>query len=507
MAIFILFFNYAFPVASIDVRINREEALKESADFISQHGFDPGAFDKTIIFHSDYHASVYLQKTLGIKGSNELIRQGIPVWFWRTRWFKELEKEGFIVDIDPSSGEIVNYYYFVLEDEEGADLNKNKAMKIAAEEIALQGIELDNYELKDSTIQKQKRRTDYHFVWEKKDCQLEDARLRLRVEIYGDKLGKFRRFLKVPEEFRRYVQGEVSFGRALAMATSIIKHLLIIAAIFILVVKSASKQVKVNWRLWFTCGAIIALLELFDFFNSLPLLWSYYSDTIAKSVFIMDSLGVNLMKAISEGLIIFACGSLAELYSRSFTPFQASRIVPKFIIGYSLGFVFLGYITLFYLIGAELFHIWIPPETEYSNILGMKIPFLFPLTVAVTAAVSEEFLYRLFAISFLKKYIRLLWLVILIPALIWGFAHSFYQVFPTYVRGIELTIFGIVLGIVFLKYGVTTVIIAHFVINATLASLQLLKTHNLYLVTTVGIVIALAFVPIVMLCIFKKRKR
>lgn len=517
LAIFIIFFSHAFPVASIDLKINREEAIKRSADFIDRQGFDSQSFDKTVIFDSNAYASAYLQKTQGVKKSNELIRKGIPVWFWRVRWFKELEKEGFLVDLDPSTGEIITFFHFILEDEEGSDLSQDEAMAIGRSKIISQGIDLEDYELKDSTVKKQKKRTDYHFVWEKKGYKIEEATLRVGVDIYGDKLGKYARQLKVPEEFRRYIKGQVSFGSMLSTASTIFKYLLIITAVCMLIFQA--KQARPSWKLWFICGCTIALLEMFNFFNGMPLLWNFYPETMSKPAFIMSSLANQLMYVLSIGLIIIACGSLAELFARNFVHarmplyhaiknrnFQGQEILPVLIVGYSLGFIFLGYITLFYLSGSKFFNIWIPPATEYANTLGMAIPVLFPLAIAVSAAVNEEFIYRLFAISFLKKYIRKTWLAILIPAIMWGFSHSFYHVFPVYIRGIELTIFGIILGIVFLKYGIETVVIAHFVINATLAGLPLLRSHNPYLSASGVIVIALASVPIIVMLVICKRK-
>lgn len=516
LAIFILFYNHAFPVASIDVKIDRGEAVKRSANFIEQQGFDPGSFDKTIKFHSDYYASGYLQKTQGIKRTNELVGEGIPIWSWRVRWFKELQKEGFLVDVDPSSGEIIYFHHFVLDDEEGLNLGQTEAMAIAKGKVILQDIDLENYELKDSTVKKQRQRTDYKFVWEKKDYKIEEATLRISADIYGDRLGKYRLHLKVPEEFRRYIKGEISFGKMLIMTTDIVMYLLLLLGIFILLFQP--KQVKLNLKFWLICGCIIVLLKMLNFFNTMPLLWSSYIDTVSKPVFITTALGEHLSRAISVGLIIFACGLLAALLPRNFVYTNISlyhtiknrnfySVAPIFIVGYSLGFIFLGYVTLFYLIGTKFFSIWIPPVTEYSNILAMSLPFLFPLTIAVSAAVKEEVIYRLFAISFLKKYIKVTWLTLLIPALIWGFAHSFYTVFPIYIRGIELTIFGIVIGIVFLKYGVETVIIAHFVINAILAGLPLLRSHNPYFATSGVIVVALAFLPIIIMRVVFKKKR
>ncbi len=510
LLIFILFFNQASPIASIDTKLSKKEVFKIAADYIQAQGFDLKGYDKTIIFYSDYYASTYLQKTQGIKKSNELIRKGIPVWFWRVRWFKELQKEGFIVDVDPSTGEIVRFYYSVLDDEKGANLSESQARAMAEEKVALQGIDLKDYTLKDSTTKRQKQRTDYYFDWEKKDYKIKDATLRVKVDIYGGKLGRYKRYLKVPEEFSRYIERETSFGEVLYMVSNIAMFLLTIAVIVVLIVHA--KQIKVNWRwkfgLIFAC--IVVASEILAFLNRMPLLWNSYPDAISKFVFIMMSSEEGLIIAFSIGLMIFAYGCAGDLLSRDLWQTKmpllnpannkyssaSQEIAPILIVGYSLGFIFLGYITLFYLIGTKFFNIWMPPNTEYSNILGTSMPFLFPLTIALGAAIKEEFMYRLFAISFLKRYLRLTWLVVFIPALIWGFAHSNYPIFPNYVRGIELTVFGIVLGITFLKYGLETVMIAHFIINASLAGLPLLKSHNPYFIISGVVVISLALIPI-----------
>ena len=114
---------------------------------------------------------------------------------------------------------------------------------------------------------------------------------------------------------------------------------------------------------------------------------------------------------------------------------------------------------------------------------------------------------RLFAISFFKKYTKLTWLAVFFPALVWAFAHSNYPVFPAYVRGIELTVAGVIFGIVFLKYGLETVLITHFVIDAALVGLPLIKSQNTYFMISGLLVIAVAFLPIpILIFIAKKRK-
>jgi hypothetical protein len=334
------------------------------------------------------------------------------------------------------------------------------------------------------------------------------------VDIYGDKLGLYKRYLKVPEEFTRYLDREISFGNALTLISNIFIFLLTIVAIYVLITHFKQINGEWKWKFGLIFACIVLPLEIFAFLNQIPLLWSFYPNTISKLVFIVMSLEKALLGAAAIGLTIFAFGTVGELLSSHLwknkmplinaiinNKFYGSEIAPIFIVGYSLGFILLGYITLFYLIGIKFFNIWIPPNTEYSNILGTTMPFLFPLTIAVSAAIREEFMYRLFAISFLKKFTKLSWLAILLPALFWGLAHSNYPVFPSYVRGIELTIFGIILGIVFVKYGLETVIIAHFVFNASLVGLPLLRSHNPYFIISGLSVISLALAPILIIAI------
>ena len=71
----------------------------------------------------------------------------------------------------------------------------------------------------------------------------------------------------------------------------------------------------------------------------------------------------------------------------------------------------------------------------------------------VMAATSEEFLFRLFAIPFLKKLTGLRWLSVLLPAFFWSFLHSAYPQEPGYIRGVEVGLIGIVAGIALTLLG------------------------------------------------------
>ncbi|MFH1459713.1 MAG: type II CAAX endopeptidase family protein [Candidatus Omnitrophota bacterium] len=517
LLIFIKFFNYAFPAASINIRFTGKEIIRKASNFVKAQGFDLKGFDQTVVFDSDYQASIYLQKTQGIKKSNELIQQGIPVWFWSVRWFKELKKDGFYCALDPSTGEVIHFQHFMLDDEAGGNLDIDQAMNFAIDQAKSQGIDLANYELKENEQKKQKNRTDYHYVWQKKDYAIDDATLRFGISIFGNTLGYYGKFLDVPEEFNRNLTKEISLGQMLSIITMIFMFSFFIGAIVILAIQF--KKDKINWKFGLIPGVLICLISIIEFINNIPLLWSAYPDTISKNVFLATSAGVQLIGALLIGLMVFLFGSSGESLSHDMLSLkmpmvnffkQKSRkdsdVLDSLIVGYSSAFIFLGYITLFYLWGRKFFNIWMPPEAEYSNMLGASFPILAPLIIALTASVSEEFIFRLFAIPFLKKCLKLTWLGVLLPAMVWAFAHSNYPVFPAYVRGIELTIAGIVFGMIFLKYGLGAVLISHFVIDAVLVVIPLLKSGNSYFYLSGIIVIVTMFIPVFFILAMKNKK-
>jgi len=61
-----------------------------------------------------------------------------------------------------------------------------------------------------------------------------------------------------------------------------------------------------------------------------------------------------------------------------------------------------------------------------------------------------------------------------LSAMIWGFGHTGYEIFPMWFRGLEVTCIGLVMGIFYLRFGLVCVIAAHFLIDSFLTNLPYL---------------------------------
>jgi len=95
-------------------------------------------------------------------------------------------------------------------------------------------------------------------------------------------------------------------------------------------------------------------------------------------------------------------------------------------------------------------------------------------------AVSEEFMFRMFAIPFLRKLVRWLPAAIVLAGFVWGFGHAGYPNQPFFIRGLEVGIGGVALGLIMLRWGILPTLIWHYSVDAMYSALLLLRSHSLY---------------------------
>lgn len=512
LSIFAFFYESVFPSASIRIILNKNQAIEKAESFISQQSIDLAGFDRAAKFSADKKALIYIQKSIKDSTRKKTALKKVPIWYWRVRWFKALTKEGFVVNIDPETGEIVDFLHLVSEDAKGDNITEEQAYQIAKSKLLQLSINHGNYELKKSGSEERKNRMDHFFVWQLKDFNLKDANLRIRVDINGSELGSYSRFLKVPEKFSRNLKKELSMGSVLSAVTNVL-IMIFLAIVIGFIIKDYHKFPRASWKIasFFALAALAA--EVVRAFNSIPLIWNGYPSSVSKLTFITISLAKALAFSAQTGFMVFAFCALGQLLASGLKgkimPFSIDRktVIHNVIVGYCLGFSFLAYLVLFYFISSSFLDVYMIPISPYSNILSSYLPFLYPIVLAFNAAVIEEFLYRMVGVSFLKKYLRFEWIALLLPALLWGFGHSHYLIFPMYLRGVELTIFGVIFGLVYLRYGIITVIIAHFIIDVLLSAAPLLRSPDLFFASSGFVILfVILLLPFLLVVLLKKRR-
>src|SRR5205823_11523581 len=149
------------------------------------------------------------------------------------------------------------------------------------------------------------------------------------------------------------------------------------------------------------------------------------------------------------------------------------------ILGVTLTGIFIAYQTAFYIV-AYKFGAWSPADVPYTDLLNTRFPWLFVLFGGFLPAVSEEFLFRMFAMPFLRKLTRSVAAAVVLAGFIWGFGHAGYPQQPFYIRGVEVGIGGVALGLIMLRWGILPTLVWHYSVDAMYTAMLLLRSPSLY---------------------------
>jgi GNAT superfamily N-acetyltransferase len=355
-------------------------------------------------------------------------------------------------------------------------------------------------------------RIDHHFEWKRQDFSVGEGDLRLEVRVRGDQIGYYDYWLRVPETFRRHYSEQrnlAGFFNDLAFyAGAILFGLAALLAYLIAVWRG-----RFPWHIGLIPALAVAAVSLLSGLNALPLYKTGYSTTQDYTLFWLESLIGVVYSAVYYGLIVFVLWGGGQFLSKALWP-RWNKILPQSDTvplhrddrwgilsrsgwrGLMLGGLLSGFVVVFYLVATRLFGGWTPMGVPYTRLYATPFPFLGPLRSGLLPAMEEELLFRLVAIPLLLLLTRRRWLALLVPGIIWAFAHLAYVRDPFYLRGIELTLVALILGLFFLRFDLTTTIVAHYAFNAGLGALPLLASGEPYFVLSGLIVVATMLAPV-----------
>jgi GNAT superfamily N-acetyltransferase/membrane protease YdiL (CAAX protease family) len=499
---FFLFYEQVSPYAAIDFRLTRPQAQARAERFLRGQGFSLEGYQRALRFQERTLASYYLQRTLGVAGANQVMRTDCPIWLWQARWFRPLQKEEFLVSVSPA-GRIVGFFHLLPEEAPGADLTPEAARQIALDFLRRQGVPLEKYQSQAAESEKRPHRTDHVFTWEHRTLRWGEGRLRLTVGVYGDRVGAYNHWLKVPEAFERRFGQERAAAETLSWFSWLAYGLLLLCAFG--AAAWAYRYRTLNRTILGIAGMVV-LLSVGSALNALPLARMSYPTEEDYRSYVVRSVAEALFEGGQILLIVVIAGLAGDALARLVWPRQRKLLAQKVrqggLIaagwrGLALAGFGLGFITLFKLIVQRLGG-WYPLYAEYSNLYSTAFPWIEPLLVGLRAASSEELTFRLFAIALLLRLTRRRWVALLVPAAIWAFLHSTYINSPVYLRGIELTLVGLVYGYLFLRFDVATPLVAHYTYNAVIVGQPLLRSSEPYFFLSGLAVVLLPTLPLLL---------
>jgi hypothetical protein len=497
----------AFPEASVDFRVSRDEALKRAQDFMASMGQNIGGYQSSIVFDVDDNAKTYLERTIGLQQANQLMASQLHIWYWEVRFFKPQQEEEYGVRISPA-GNVVGYGHTIKEAQAGASLDRADAEAKAQSYLnGKLGVDLNgwNFLPEEANSDKRPNRLDWSFTWEKKDFRAVDAPYRLHVEVQGADIGGSNEFLKVPEVWKRDFQ-KLRSGNDTLATVFLIPYILILAVAVRMGVV-LTRQGQTSWRGALIVAGIAALLLFLQSLNGWPLWNANYDTNTAYGSFIALQIGRAVLMSIATAITILVLPAAEPMYRESqpkqlqlakvltLRGLRSKEFFSAAVVGLSFAAAHIGYVVLFYVI-ATRFGAWAPQELNYEESVNTLFPWISGAAIGLLASTNEEFTFRLFAIPFFGRLTKSKWIAVIVPAFLWGFLHSNYPQEPAYTRGIEIGIIGIIAGLVMLRWGIMATLIWHYTVDASLVGLFLIRSNSLYFKISGAVVAAAAVAPL-----------
>jgi membrane protease YdiL (CAAX protease family) len=497
------YFFRAFPEASVDFKISRAEALARAKQFVGSLGEDVSGYQSAIVFDLDDNAKTYLEREVGLQQANRLMASELNIWYWNVRLFRPQQEEEFYVRVSPA-GQIVGYDHKIEEARAGAALDRAAAEKAAQQFLrGKMGVDLSAWDFlpEEANSSKKPNRLDWSFTWEKRGFRAKDAPYRLRVGLQGDRAGSSEEFLHVPEAWERSY-AKLRSTNIFYNQVAIIPYLLLMGSALWLGIL-LTKRGQTSWGAAIKLGIIIAILLTFMQLNNWPLERMSYDTNTAYGGFVLKQILSAILFGVASALTISLILPGAEPLYRGSQPgklrlhkaltlrgLRSKEFFSAATVGLSLAAAHIGFIVAFYIVAGH-FGAWAPQELNYENSVNTTFPWIAGVAIGVLAATSEEFLFRLFAIPFLKRLTGSTIVAVIVPAFCWSFLHSAYPNEPPYIRGLEVGLIGIVAGVVMLRWGILATLIWHYTVDASLVGLLLVRSNSLYFKIS-GVVVGLA---------------
>lgn len=477
----------AFPQYGVEFNLTKEDALVKSQQFLEKDlGISTSEYKNVTVLTSTQEqddANTYLDRELGAEKTGVLANNDVNLWAFSSRFFKPLQQEEYYVDFLPN-GRFAGFKKVIPESDAGATLTERDAREVADKFIAsATQYSLNDWHEVDYKTEVRPARLDHVFVFEKNDWKAKDATYRMEIDVYGNEVGKYMEFLKVPEAWVLDWETQRSQNDLAKMIADVLMYSLIAASLVIFVQLYKRRALRLRIGLW--AGLVVFLVSCLEVASNFSqIVYGGYDTAVTYTSFIMQLIVGALFNGLALGgndisgaLSVFFIVVAGEALYREVFPlhisieksirhgFSSKHVSKALFIGACIGIVDVSFQILYYIIGKKI-GIWAPSHVNLSSALSDTLPWVIGLSAGIMGALPEEALFRMFGISFLKKYTGYTWIAAVFISILFGFIHSNYPQMPWFARGLEIGIPAVIWAIVFIRYGFFASFAIHYTSNA-----------------------------------------
>lgn len=481
----------------IDLAVRAPQAVSIASDFLKSRHVDVGSYKTAVIFETDDTTDRYLQRTVGILASQQLLRRlEYDLFGWSVRFFKEKQKEEFLIFVSSKTGKVIGFHHEIDETAVRPEQDKESAKADAIAFLKDQfGFDPARFTLHSDNTKKQLHRTDYKFSWESKEMSIPwkeeygggSAKLVTLITVSGhDILSYTQQYFDIPEGFNRYVDNLKQTGENLTLVFRLFYLFLLTVAIMLVVNRKNHFVPRMVKSFYVKLGILLYALLVIEVLNSYQYLLYEYPTTQAFGDYMVRRFIENMVNPFFIVLAFILPGLAGEslryeidihqknrgFLSSIMSSFLTSATVSSIVIGYALCAFILGVQAFIYDFGYRYCGVW--EELSWlTRASSSAFPAVTAMLIGLQASFSEETMFRLFGINLFKRFGFGAFAVV-VSACMWGVGHTAYPIFPMWFRGLEVTCLGFIFGFAYLRFGLIAVIVAHYLMDAFLTSMPYL---------------------------------
>jgi hypothetical protein len=494
-------FDKANSLVNVEIEMDRHTAMVKAARLAKEFNLGPDSYKQAAAFRNDTEFQNFVElEAGGLDAFKQVIASGYYFPYqWTVRHFKEQETNEVKFCFKPD-GSVYGFTEKIPEAQEGKALTATEAKRIAEESATLNWhVKFNDYEIIEESKEEQTNgRIDHIFIYERNEKISANSGFRLKLIVSGDKLTSVDYHVKIPEEFKRTYAEMRSANDMIATVASAIILLLygllgVIIGIFILL-----RSRRLIWKPAILWGLGIAFASVFLVgVNHLPFAWFTYDTSSSQSNFLSRELLMSFLSAMAMGGMLAITFMSAEGLGRMAFPkhIQWWRLVLRknagslpvlgqVAGGYLFAIIIIAFDVMFYVTTTTHFGWWSPAGTlSDPNILATYLPWFDSIAISLQAGFWEEALFRAVPIAGIfiltkGKKSQKIWivLVLLIQTLVFGAGHANYPQQPAYARVIEMVVPFVLMGIIYIYYGILPAVIAHYAVDVFWFSLPLWVT-------------------------------
>jgi membrane protease YdiL (CAAX protease family) len=327
------------------------------------------------------------------------------------------------------------------------------------------------------------------------DQRRQDVPIRFEAVVSGDTPTLLRPFVEIPESFRRRYAEMRSWNELLALLATL--GIAGVAIAGVIALRRYARERRVRWREAMLVGSVIGALMLAAALNEMPGSWFSYDTAMSPVTFTAIQVLLSVLFGVATALLVAFTLAAAEASTRHAFPQHldwwklwrhrgTKEVASQVGGGYAVAAIAFAYVALFYVVTRTLLGWWVPGEVlDDPNQIASPMPWITGIAISVNAAVWEEALFRALPLSLLWLWIgerpgRRWWMAagVAASALVFGFAHSDYESWPPYSRGVEIFLDACFWAVLFIQFGLLVTVVAHFAYDAVLFGIVLLECHG-----------------------------